>query len=173
MTSGGTFPFLGFCWYFLICSVQEGVVCSECCVWDLLSAQWGFVLEVTLLLCWLIPRLVTGGCARFTACDSVDMIGDWLVPLKVFSVRVCFVNLQAADCQASCCLSHITWKGRSPHPSPLRRAALPWQHPALRSAVIVLHSVSLVHPSSSIFPLCQKSILIMAGAVGRGAAGPP
>lgn len=69
------------------------MVCSECCVWGLLSAQRGLVLEVTLLLCWLIPRVVTGGCASITACDSVDMIGNLLVPLKLFSVRVLFFEL--------------------------------------------------------------------------------
>lgn len=54
------------------------------------SVQWGLVLEVTLLPCWLTPRVMTGGCASITACDSVDIIGNLLVPLKLFSVRVVF-----------------------------------------------------------------------------------
>lgn len=46
------------------------------------------------------PWVMTGGCASIAACDSVDIIGDLLVPLKLFSVRVVFLfffffNLQA------------------------------------------------------------------------------
>lgn len=64
-------------------------------VWGLWSAQGALVLEATLLLCWPIPRVVTGGCASITACDSVDMIGNLLVPLKLLSVRVLFFELAA------------------------------------------------------------------------------
>lgn len=80
-------------------------------VWGLWSAQGALVLESTLLLCWPIPRVVTGGCASITACDSVDMIGNLLVPLKLLSVRVLFFELAGTDCQASCCLSpHVEGK---------------------------------------------------------------
>lgn len=67
-------------------------VVSALCVRSVLSVQQGLVLEVTLLLCWLIPRVVTGGCASITACDSIDRIGNLLVPLKLFSVRFCFLT---------------------------------------------------------------------------------
>lgn len=56
-------------------------------MWDLFSVQRGLVLEVTVLLCWLIPRVVTGGCASITACDSVAVTGNLLVSLKLFSVK--------------------------------------------------------------------------------------
>lgn len=56
-------------------------------MWNLFSVQRGLVLEVTVLLCWLIPRVVPGGCASITACDSVAVIGNLLVSLKLFSVR--------------------------------------------------------------------------------------
>ena len=56
-------------------------------MWDLFSVQQGLVLEVTVLLCWLIPRVVTGGCASISACDSVAVIGNLLVSLKLFSVK--------------------------------------------------------------------------------------
>lgn len=45
------------------------------------SVQRGLVLGVTVLLCWLLPRVVTGGCASLTACDCVEMIGNLLVLL--------------------------------------------------------------------------------------------
>lgn len=67
------------------------MVCSECFVCGFcFSVQWGLVLEVTLLPCWLTPGVITGSCASITACDSVDIIGNLLVPLKLFSVRVFF-----------------------------------------------------------------------------------
>lgn len=91
MTSRRNFSILGVLLVFSICSAQERVVCSECFVCGFcFSVQWGLVLEVTLLPCWLTPGVITGSCASITACDSVDIIGNLLVPLKLFSVRVFF-----------------------------------------------------------------------------------
>lgn len=102
------------------------------------------------------PWVMTGGCASITACDSVDIIGDLLVPLKLFSVRVVFFFLTCRQLSSQLSSSHIMWKGALSTLVTLRHAVLLWQYPVLRNGVIVLYPVSWLLPSSSIFLFVSK-----------------
>lgn len=145
---GGTFPFLGFCWYFLtgFCPGRSGLQWMLC-VWVIC-----FLRVWELSVGSHLPALLAHnyGCAGVTACDSVGVICAVLVPLfELFSVG--FLTCRQLSGQL---LFHTSCQKK---PFPTR---------GLRRGATVLCPLSQLLPVLPIFSLCQKSIL-MARTAGK------
>lgn len=106
------------------------------------------------------PWVMTGGCASIAACDGVDIIGDLLVPLKLFSVRVVFFfffNLQATVRPVVFFTHHVERSSLHPSYSETCSAALAvpsperWSHSPVPSF--------LAAPQFFHFSLCVKRVL--------------